>query len=566
MFVKVEFLVVVLLGLVISAGLFTGSILLSSTSHVSRGSSPTMSIPSVANLTSPSPSIFARIDGIRQPSDSTNQGSRPDPQVAAGPNSVVEMANLNVEVFSKQGVSLKNSTFAQFFNANPNVGGDPRVIYDAPSGRWFATMSADVMRLAVSNSSDPTGNWTIYKFPFGSAFDQPSLGITDDKVVISSNSPNSGFSLIRIINKSELLAGCLRIDNVSSTLPYLSVHPVQSLSPTATEYMVSTGAGLTSVNVTHLYAIIGTPPATPVIALTNLTIAPTAALSSDVEGYDSRVQDAAWFRGKLWYALNDACPQATCIRLTEINTNTSRVVQDFNFEVTGQSFWYPALKIDGDGGLDVVYGNGTGIAVTGQTVNDPPGTLRNPATLKGPSGSIPGTVNSGYLYGDYFGAGVDPTDPRVVWVAGEYIPVPRTQCAPGSELNCWGTFIGSMSVQPPSLTSSINPAMLNMTAPAPGSMRTGHANLTVTSHAFSGQVTLSNSPNYETALSGPLLSYSQTNFNMTPGQTISIVVSVAICSSTPSRTFTITGSSGALTSNVTFIVNVTGQRSGSCPS
>ena len=120
-----------------------------------------------------------------------------------------------------------------------------------------------------------------------------------------------------------------------------------------------------------------------------------------------------------------------------------------------------------------------------------------------------------------------------------------------------------MSIQ--SFTMSMNPATLNMSAPSPGGIATGQANLTISSFGFSGQITLSNSPNYDTALNGPLLGYSQTGFNMTPGQTITITVSAFICSSTPSRTFTITGTSTVSTDSTPFTVTITGQRSGSCP-
>src|SRR5437667_6036971 len=82
---------------------------LTSPSMGNRSRTVTMSVPSLASLVSPAPNIFARIDGIREPPGSSI--SAPDPQVAAGPNHVVEMANNMVEVFSKEGTSLQNSTF-----------------------------------------------------------------------------------------------------------------------------------------------------------------------------------------------------------------------------------------------------------------------------------------------------------------------------------------------------------------------------------------------------------------------------------------------------------------------
>jgi hypothetical protein len=480
-----------------------------------------------------------------------------------------------VEILSKQGVSLKNYTFNTFFNSSSTLN-DPRVIYDAPSERWFASIPSggQGIRLAVSSTNDPTGLWRFYNFLACNGDDVPSLGVNDDKIVISANSaPNS---LICVANKSELVAGASIIDNSSFTLPYLAVHPVQSLSPTTTEYMVSTGTNPT--NKTRLFAVKGTPvsdgvPGGVSIRTINITIAAITPVTSppSFASYDYRVQDAAWFKGRLWYTLNDGCippggsQNYPCIRLTEINTNTSGILQDFDYGVAGQSVYYPALRIDGNGNLDVVYGFsltgvGFGIGVTGQTVNDPIGSLKQPAILKS------GSQGLSDWWGDYFGAGVDPSDRSVVWVAGEYVPSPLTSCSQGGtkqKVNCWGTFIGSMSVQ--SFTMSINPASLNMIAPNQGSIATGHATLTITSFGFSGQITLSNSPNYVTALSGPLLGYSQTSFNMTIGQIITITISASICSSTPSRTFTITGGSPVFTNSTTFAVTITGQRSGACP-
>jgi len=532
----------------------------------SRSRTPIMAPLGFATLTSPPGTILSRIDGIRENSSGTQPPPAPDPQIAAGPNHVVEIANTMVEIFSKQGVSLKNSTFNAFFNTSSTTN-DPRVIYDAPSERWFASIPSkdQGIRLAVSTTNDPTGLWKYYNFPACNGDDIPSLGINDDKIVISANSaPNS---YICIANKSELVAGVPTIDFAFFNAPYYAVYAVQSLSPTTTEYMVSTGNSPT--NVTRLYAIHGTPPGNLSITLTNLPINATSLPTNlpQFAGYDTRVLDAAWFKGKLWYALNDGCTPPNdsqswpCIRLTEINTNSSRVLQDFDYGVASQSTYYPALRIDGNGSLDVVYGfTGGGIAVTGQAANEPVKSLRQPATLKTGNGA-----RTDY-WGDYFGAGADPSDNRTVWVAGEYVPNNHALCPPGTgNEKCWGTFIGSMSIQP--FTLSVSPAALNMVAPSPGSISTGHANLTVISSlGFSGQITLSNSPNYMTATSGPLLSYSQTTLNMTPGQTITIVISASICSSTPSRTFKITGTSAVFTNNVTFTVNITGQRSGSCPS
>src|SRR6266571_5032181 len=87
----------------------------------------------------------------------------PDPQVATGPNYVMEMVNLATAIFTKQGVMVRFISLRSFFNVtNGDHLSDPKVLYDLQSGRWFASLldtDGPFIYLAVSSSSDPTGTW-----------------------------------------------------------------------------------------------------------------------------------------------------------------------------------------------------------------------------------------------------------------------------------------------------------------------------------------------------------------------------------------------------------------------
>src|SRR5919205_767190 len=67
---------------------------------------------------------------------------------------------------------------------------------------------------------------------------------------------------------------------------------------------------------------------------------------------DARVQSPIWYKGKLWLALNVGCfingdtQSRSCIRIIELDTNTSKVSLDFNIGHIGASLYYPALSID----------------------------------------------------------------------------------------------------------------------------------------------------------------------------------------------------------------------------
>ena len=155
-------------------------------------------------------SIVSSFDGLSQIQDSC-KCVPPDVQVATGPNHVVEMVNTQGEFFTKQGHSIQNFTLSLFFNTGSDFLSDPKVMYDASSGRWFASIidivglnfvtlaySSVNVKVAVSLSSDPTvtnpstSTWNIYTLQFGKTLpDQPILGVSDDKLVISTNGQRS---------------------------------------------------------------------------------------------------------------------------------------------------------------------------------------------------------------------------------------------------------------------------------------------------------------------------------------------------------------------------------------
>src|SRR6267143_6559164 len=110
----------------------------------------------------------------------TNRATPPDVQVAAGPNHIVEMVNLIYGVFTKQGALVAVSGLASLWGTGTDYIGDPKVIYDSQSGRWFASLldvSQGSVWVGASASNDPTGSWHTYQFktPSGYCPDQPIL-------------------------------------------------------------------------------------------------------------------------------------------------------------------------------------------------------------------------------------------------------------------------------------------------------------------------------------------------------------------------------------------------------
>jgi hypothetical protein len=120
----------------------------------------------------------------------------PDTTGAAGLFHYVEFVNGQFAVFDKTtGQRVKSVSDLQFWaNAGVTLSSqlevsDPRLVFDAGSGRWFAvmidvdtvSMGANRFLLAVSATDDPTGIWRGIAFaadPVGSSFaDFPTLGV-----------------------------------------------------------------------------------------------------------------------------------------------------------------------------------------------------------------------------------------------------------------------------------------------------------------------------------------------------------------------------------------------------
>ncbi|HEY2372552.1 MAG TPA: hypothetical protein VGH82_08375 [Gaiellaceae bacterium] len=395
----------------------------------------------------------------------------PDVQVAAGPGYVVEMVNLAVRFWrtgNGPAEQLTTMRLESFFGTDADRLTDPRVVYDTQTGRWWASISdldAKSVHVAVSDTSDPTGHWTISSYEARGCADQPRLGLADGLVVLGADifqncegegSPASG-SELWIINKAQLLAGSATpaMTTYGPDAGLASLTPVQSLSPTATEYVVSVNEPTSRV--AHVLAVAGIPPASVSVtevatpSINRLGRPPFAAqpatkgrASPGLDTNDDRVLDAVWQNGKLWFAANSGCVPPgdplirSCARIVELATPAMTVATDVDLSAAGANFLYPALRPNGNGDLVIVYGE-SGITIAPSTVvvaRTADGTFTQPVVI-----AKSASPYRGNRYGDYFGAAVDPTDPATVWVAGES----GTDIAGGGG---WSTYVASAAVTP----------------------------------------------------------------------------------------------------------------------
>jgi hypothetical protein len=403
----------------------------------------------------------------------------PDTQVAAGPHHIFEVDNVAGRIFDKTGNALQSFSLNGFFNLTMGLfTSDPRIRYDALSGRWFISiLSLDTgnpltahngqFNLAVSTSSDPTQPFNVYTFATpGSLPDQPSLGFNDDKVVSSANSfscsPNCGNQRAPFLgnefvvwNKSELVAGAANVDTdffgPPADLTGLPIMPAKSRSSSATLFMASAvGNSLTIWSLTGVPGVSGTSVAKTNLTISNLVDPPRArqrGSNRSIDTGDSRLQDAVFRDGRFWTAATSACRPArdnrtrSCLRYIEVLTQSTPVLsQDFNFGAKKAYDYYPSVDLDSSDNLITSFTQSSSrkfpsAFIAARLDSDPINTLGTPVLFKAGSAAYRGA-----RWGDYSGAGVDPADESVIWLAAEYS---------FSAVNPnWGTWIAEARVAP----------------------------------------------------------------------------------------------------------------------
>jgi len=443
----------------------------------------------------------------------------PDTQLAAGPSNLVEMVNSTASVWNKDG------TFVTDFDLNVFYGlvgtgysfSDPRVLYDALSGRWFSTgvaftsSFASEFVLAVSTSADPTGTWNIYAAAQSSLLhDQPKLGVSTDKVAIAWND-FLGTSFFEgattwVLQKSPLLTGPPAPGTaIGPNSNQSGIVPAQHLADSSVLYLVynNSDCGYTGCNTgSPTIGVIsagGTPGTSaftwtesdPGIAGTsNPPSADQPGMLASIDTNDDRFLNAVWLNGTIWTGGNDACtpPSDTavrpCSRLIQVLTGTISVNQNFDLGHTGGDLYYPVAWLASSGDMFVGYNFSSstdyvGFRVAGQPVGSSPQTIVGAQTVQAGlalynlSQCFPSYTGPD-RWGDYGGAAFDPSTTGDVWVAGEYAG------ANASFPNCdWATYAQRLDFQsmPAPTVMGINPG---------GGVTAGGTSVVITGTGFTG--------------------------------------------------------------------------------
>jgi hypothetical protein len=446
----------------------------------------------------PSTELLANFLGTDFPAQFTRFGNDqavepPDTQIAAGPDSVVEATNASLYVWSKTGGFVSAADLNVMFFGPPPFAyafSDPRVLYDSPSGRWFLTglafgtsTNTNASLLAVSATSDPSGGWLTYGLATSTLLpDQPKLGVSADKLVISWNDfsgANFAGEETQVVQKSDLLGSTSPIRSagfggpLNPDLNRLSPVPAIEQTPTNTEFVVYNRNSLTGNPFAGPYAgiarITGTPAALNVVwdevsvGIAKTGTPPNAiqqGSTTKIQTNDDRFLSADWRSGTLWMAGNDACIPSgdtavrSCLRLVQVSAAdtgiTASKLQDFDFGAVSAYAYFPAVATDPTGNLFVSFsGSGVSLNPSAEAISIPVvGSIT--AVLVGQGrGPYDTTVCRGMnRWGDYSGAAVDPSNPNDIWVASEMAASATNSCY-------WGTAIARLTLASPTISELV---------------------------------------------------------------------------------------------------------------
>jgi hypothetical protein len=434
--------------------------------------------PATSSRPRVAPTVGALVAGLG------STGSAPsDDQIGVGPTSVVQMVNNSVAIWPRSGAGVGPApvltmSLGRFFSSvsitrTDDEVTDPRVLYDARTGRWFFAVFDTVRNqtiVEVSRTSDPAGSRLLYTVQSSNCPDQPRLGVSDHLVALGldifqncDGGPFIGGQLI-LFDKDKLLAGVTSYNKFGPQGgEYQAITPAQSLGPTPTQFFASTSTTRTDTLYVYAATTIERAGVTTVRVRTldNPPKAPQGG-STVLIDTDGRAQDAFWENGVLWVAAAARCRVSArgCGRFLAISTSNFVVLRDAEESLdAGRHLFYPAIRPDAAGNLVAVFGysSPTEFPSVGAVVNPGPGSVWT--TLA--RGTGPTLVDR---WGDYFGAARDPVDPSRVWVTG--------QIGRGGPESDWGTVFASLSapgVAPPSLVDTAPPRVQAL----PGAARRG---------------------------------------------------------------------------------------------
>ncbi len=420
----------------------------------------------------------------------------PDTHGAVGPGHLMTALNTQVRIQDRSGATLSTVTLDGFWASvgSPDTF-DPKLVYDPFAGRWLFTAcangdsAASSVLIGASQTSDPTGNWNLYRVDADATdslwADYPTIGFNKDWVVVQVNmfavdsGPFPPRTNVYVFNKASVYAGGATAaftkfsepvsdgDNTwgQTQVPAITYDQSQPIIYLLNRWNSSTGLlrlftisgaiGSEVLTKTSIFPASPTPWSTGTNGIGDF--AAQAGSNQKLNTGDTRLQQVVYRNGSLWCVHNvflpaGGGPTRSAIQWWQIDP-TSGVVQQRGTidDASGStSFAYPSIAVNKFS--DVLIGYARFSATQYASANysfrastDPLNSLREDTVLKSGEGAYYKTFSgSRNRWGDYSSTSVDPLNDVDMWTLQQYTAPPiAAPCA----ANCgrWATWWGRVT-------------------------------------------------------------------------------------------------------------------------
>lgn len=434
----------------------------------------------------------------------------PDPNLAVGPNHIVQLVNTALAVWDKATGSVVygpvaiNTLWSGFGGGcQTNNDGDPIALYDAMSDRWvitqFSVSTTPYLEcVAVSTTGDPTGTYNRYSFSYGNTEfpDYPKLGVWPDAYYVTYNIFNgTTFSGAKIcaLDRAKMLQGLTATQQcfANTSTAYGGLLPADldgSRLPPAGSPNYLLGLGDTAASLAlwkaHIdWATPGDSTLTGPIAITvpayveacsigaqNGVCIPQANTTQQLDSLSDRLMYRLAYRNFIDHEslvvnhsvdVGSGSNSNVGVRWYEIRSPGAApvVFQSGTYAPDANYRWMGSIAMDQSGNIALGFScSGTSIKpqihLTARLAGDAAGQM-----TQGESSIIDGAGSQTTdlsRWGDYTAMRVDPADGCTFWYTNQYIPTDGT-------FN-WSTRIASFrfpTCGPPQATSTLLSTSLN---------------------------------------------------------------------------------------------------------
>jgi len=394
----------------------------------------------------------------------------PDPNIAVGPNHIVQWVNNAFVVFDKQGHEVQapvdDGTFWGLFSTCNQLGGfsDPIVQYDRMADRWLigevaipllpGLIGQFAQCFAVSTTSDPTGPYNMWAYGFGTNInDYPKISVWPDGYYVTWNIFQGSGTFIGpeacSFDRSAMLAGaaapalvCFTLnDAFASLLPsdldgatpppagspsfFMNVDPVSGVI-NEWKFHVDFANTANSTFVGPI-ALAAAPFAAP--CLDTQDCIPQPGTTTKLDALGDRLMYRLAYRNLGDHASIVAnhtvlAPDGnTSVRWYEVRDpdGNPTIYQQGSFAPDTDNRWMASIAMDRIGNIGVGYSVASGVTYpsirfTGWEVGNPLGTFQ-PETFAAAGG---GSQTGFDRWGDYSAMRIDPSDDCTFWYTQEY--------------------------------------------------------------------------------------------------------------------------------------------------